>query len=119
MSGQGDYYYSSPLLQVQQWSMRANGARVGHGRGGTLWLDNVEQSFDAAAEKVVKNGVTWTEFTTPLPRAGSPAPPLPFMVPAAGCASTRWNWQLMPWPARYAAGSVAASLPVTTLRTFV
>ena len=71
MSGQGDYYYSSPLLEVQRWSMRANGTRIGHGRGGTLWLDNVEQSFDAAAEKVVKNGVTWTEFSTQLPGAGA------------------------------------------------
>lgn len=67
MSGQGDYYYSSPLLKVQEWSMRSNGARMGQGRGGTLWLDNVEQSFDAAADKVVKNGVTWTEFSTQLP----------------------------------------------------
>jgi hypothetical protein len=68
MSGQGDYYYSSPLLEVQRWSMHANGTRVSRGRGGTLWLDNVEQSFDAAADKVVKNGVTWTEFSTQLPR---------------------------------------------------
>lgn len=71
MSGQGDYYYSAPLLAVQRWSMRENGRRVGHGTGGTLWLDNVEQSFDAAAEKVVKNGVTWTEFSTQLPGIGS------------------------------------------------
>jgi hypothetical protein len=67
MSGQGDYYYSSPLLKVQEWSMRSNGVPMGRGRGGTLWLDNVEQSFDAAADKVVKNGVTWTEFSTQLP----------------------------------------------------
>lgn len=71
MSGQGDYYYSAPLLKVQQWSMRSNGVRTGQGRGGTLWLDNVEQSFDAAADKVVKNGVTWTEFSTQLPGARS------------------------------------------------
>ncbi|MFN8167377.1 MAG: lipocalin family protein [Candidatus Nanopelagicales bacterium] len=71
MSGQGDYYYSSPLLRVQEWSMHENGRRVSHGRGGTLWLDNVEQSFDAAAEKVVKNGVTWTEFSTQLPSLNS------------------------------------------------
>ena len=71
MSGQGDYYYSAPLLDVQQWSVRANGTRVSHGRGGTLWLDNVEQSFDAAAEQVVKNGVTWTEFSTQLAHAGA------------------------------------------------
>jgi hypothetical protein len=71
MSGQGDYYYSSPLLKVQQWSMRSNGTRMGRGSGGTLWLDNVEQSFDAAADKVVKNGVTWTEFSTQLPAVRS------------------------------------------------
>jgi hypothetical protein len=68
MSGQGDYYYSAPLLAVQEWSLHENGRRTGHGRGGTLWLDNVEQSFDAKADKVVKNGVTWTEFSTQLPR---------------------------------------------------
>lgn len=68
MSGQGDYYYSAPLLRVQDYSLYANGTRFSHGTGGQIWLDNVTQSFDAAADKIVENGVTWTEFSTQLPK---------------------------------------------------
>jgi hypothetical protein len=71
MSGQGDYYYSAPLLQVQEYALYANGRQFSHGRRGWLWLDNVEQSFDAAADKIVQNKVTWTEFSTQLPGAGT------------------------------------------------
>jgi hypothetical protein len=70
MSGQGDYYYSAPLLQVQEYALYANGRQFSHGRGGWIWLDNVEQSFDAAADKIVTNKVTWTEFSTQLPGIG-------------------------------------------------
>ena len=70
MSGQGDYYYSAPLLQVQEYALYANGRQFSHGRRGEIWLDNVEQSFDAAADKVVTDKVTWTEFSTQLPVVG-------------------------------------------------
>lgn len=70
MSGQGDYYYSAPMLRVQEYALYANGRKFSHGRGGVIWLDNVEQSFDAKADKVVQDKVTWTEFSTQLPGVG-------------------------------------------------
>ena len=70
MDGQGDYYYSAPLLSVQQFVVTQAGTTVSRGTKGTLWFDNVTQSFDAQADAVVNHGVTWTEFSAQVPSSG-------------------------------------------------
>jgi hypothetical protein len=66
MTGQGDYYYSSPVLEVESFSITENGSVVASGTEGELIGDYVDQSFDAKAAAIVGNGVEWTEFTTLL-----------------------------------------------------
>ena len=66
MTGQGDYYYSSPVLEVESFSITQNGSVVASGTEGELIGDYVNQSFDAKASAIVDNGVQWTEFTTLL-----------------------------------------------------
>ncbi len=66
MTGQGDYYYSSPVLEVESFSITQNGSVVASGTEGELIGDYVNQSFDAKASAIVDNGVEWTEFTTLL-----------------------------------------------------
>jgi len=66
MTGQGDYYYSSPVLEVESFSITQNGSVVASGTEGELIADYVNQSFDAKASAIVDNGVQWTEFTTLL-----------------------------------------------------
>jgi hypothetical protein len=44
-----------------------DGQVVSRGNKGYLWLDNVNQSFDAAAREIVDNGVQWLEFSVQLP----------------------------------------------------
>lgn len=70
MTGQGDYYYSSPLLQVEKFVVTRKGEPVSTGRGGTIWFDNVTQSFGPKAKQVVDNGVQWLEFSVQLPDTG-------------------------------------------------
>ena len=67
MRGQGSYYYSSPLLKVQRYTVYQDGKVVTRGRKGHLWLDQVNQSFDKRARKIVGNGVNWIEFSVQLP----------------------------------------------------
>lgn len=67
LTGQGDYYYSAPLLRVTRYSVAQDGQVVSRGNEGYLWLDNVNQSFDTAARAIVDNGVQWLEFSVQLP----------------------------------------------------
>lgn len=67
MLGQGTYYWSEPLLQVQRFKVSMNGRVVSAGDQGWMWLDNVERSFDARAQEIVDNGVSWQEFSIMVP----------------------------------------------------
>ena len=66
LTDQGSYYYSSPVVQVESFTITEDGKVVASGNGGELLADYVTQSFDAAAAKVVDGGVEWTEFSTLL-----------------------------------------------------
>lgn len=68
MTDQGSYYYSSPGLIVDRFAISVNGRPVTHGRRGTLNMDAVWQSFNAAAQQVITNDVKWLEFTIMNPR---------------------------------------------------
>lgn len=67
LTGQGDYYYSAPLLQVKGFTVSRDGETVSRGSSGYLWLDTVNQSFDNRARRIVDNGVQWLEFSVQLP----------------------------------------------------
>lgn len=67
MSGQGNYYYSSPLLKVQKFVFYRNGKRILSGNGGYTFFDQCTQSWDANAEKIINNGFGWTSFEIPIP----------------------------------------------------
>ncbi|MBD3181099.1 hypothetical protein GF312_02335 [Candidatus Poribacteria bacterium] len=67
MTDQGSYYYSAPMLQVDSFSIKRNGEIISQGSDGLLWMDLVYQSFDTAAEEVVKSA-TWTFFTIQFPQ---------------------------------------------------
>ncbi|WP_460773538.1 hypothetical protein [Microbacterium sp. GXF7504] len=70
MTGQGSQYYTMPLLEVSSWQVDLGGVYVAGGTEGRLILDNLTQTYDEAAEYIVKNGYEWTEFTTQLPETG-------------------------------------------------
>ena len=67
MTGQGSHYYSMPLLEVEQWSAKIGSASVVSGTGGTLFFDNLTETYNDAAQYVVGNGYEWTEFSVQLP----------------------------------------------------
>lgn len=67
MTSQGSYYYSSPALQVQSFSITQNGVVIAEGTEGALNADMITQSYDAQAEDVVEGGIQWMEFTVPMP----------------------------------------------------
>lgn len=67
LKGQGDYYYSSPLLEVQRFIVSENDKVVSHGRAGTIWFDTVTQSYGPKAKAIIDNGVQWLEFSLQLP----------------------------------------------------
>ena len=71
MACQGAYYYSAPLLDVVDFTLRDQDGRVhAHGRRGSLWLDFVVQSFNAAAWQTV-SGAAWTFFAIQFPEHDS------------------------------------------------
>jgi hypothetical protein len=71
MLGQGTYYFTQPLLEVQRFKVSMNGRVVSAGDEGWLWLDNVERSFDEEAQQIVNNGVSWEEFSIMIPASKS------------------------------------------------
>ncbi len=70
MTGQGSQYYTMPLLDVRSWNVNVGGTYVTGGTEGQLILDNLTETYNASAEHIVKNGYSWTEFTTQLPETG-------------------------------------------------
>ena len=66
MTDQGSYYYSAPMLQVDSFTITRNGQTISQGNDGLLWMDIVYQSFDAAAQEVIKSA-TWNFFTLQFP----------------------------------------------------
>lgn len=66
MTDQGSYYYSAPMLKVDSFTITRNGQTVSQGNDGLLWMDIVYQSFDAAAQSIVKTA-TWNFFTLQFP----------------------------------------------------
>lgn len=70
MTGQGSYYYTTPLLRVDSFSIYRGGRRITHGSRGWLLMDSVNQSFGPKAHDIITNDVSWLEFSTQLPDVG-------------------------------------------------
>lgn len=70
MAGQGSYYYTVPLLQVDEFVIADRGRVVSRGHDGHLLMDAVTQSFGPKGHDLVSSGVTWIEFSTQLPGSG-------------------------------------------------
>ena len=66
LTDQGSYYYSSPVVDVESFTITEGGTVIASGAEGELLIDYVTQSFDASAANVVENGIQWTEFSTLL-----------------------------------------------------
>jgi hypothetical protein len=70
MACQGSFYYSLPLLDVEQFTITRNGAVLSSGTSGTMWMDNVVQSYNEQASKVLIDGnASWEFFSIMLPEA--------------------------------------------------
>ncbi|NYF10560.1 hypothetical protein HDC94_001716 [Leifsonia sp. AK011] len=69
MTGQGSQYYSMPVLHVDEWSITRGGLSVG-GTSGTLWFDNLTETYNETANYIVRNGYQWTEFSMMMPETG-------------------------------------------------
>ncbi len=67
MTGQGNYYYSSPLLKVQKFAVYRNGKQVLSGNSGYTFFDLCTQSFGPAARQVLDEDFGWVSFEIPIP----------------------------------------------------
>ncbi len=68
MACQGSFYYSLPLMDVEEFTITRDGARVSGGTSGTMWMDNVVQSYDEQAKEVLIDGdASWEFFSIMLP----------------------------------------------------
>jgi hypothetical protein len=95
MIGQGNYYYSSPLLKVQKFVFYRNGKRILSGNGGYTFFDQCTQSFGPAAQKILNNNFGWVSFEIPIPAVnggmalGRLSQPTVGTLPYAALATTR------------------------------
>ena len=66
MSCQGSYYYSLPLLDVEQFTIMHDGVTLSSGNRGTMWMDNVVQTYNQRAQEVFSKA-SWLFFAIRLP----------------------------------------------------
>lgn len=66
---QGSFYYSLPLLDVIDFTIKYEGATLGSGNRGTMWMDYVVQTYDAQAKEVLIDKATWQFFAIMFPQA--------------------------------------------------
>lgn len=71
MSCQGSYYYSMPLMDVEQFSIRLDDTiSLSTGSDGLMWMDYVVQSYDQKASEVFSNA-SWDFYAIQLPEANA------------------------------------------------
>jgi hypothetical protein len=66
MSCQGSYYYSLPLLDVDQFTITRNDSVLSSGSKGLMWMDYVVQSYDQRAADVFSKA-SWSFFAIQFP----------------------------------------------------
>ncbi len=70
MSCQGSYYYSLPLMDVEQFSVMRDSVLLSNGTRGVMWMDYVVQTYDQQASEVFDNA-SWDFFAIQLPEANT------------------------------------------------
>ena len=67
MSCQGSYYYSFPLMDVEQFSIRLDDTiSLSSGSDGLMWMDYVVQTYDQRASEVFSKA-SWDFYAIQLP----------------------------------------------------
>lgn len=66
MSCQGSWYYSLPLLDLEELSIWRNGTLLSIGTRGLFWMDYVVQSYDKRAQEVFADA-SWSFFAIQFP----------------------------------------------------
>jgi len=67
MTNQGNYYYSSPLLKVEKFTVFRNAKLVLSGSGGYTFFDLCAQTFDQNAKQVLHDRFGWVSFEMSIP----------------------------------------------------
>jgi len=75
MQGEGSYYYSLPLLQVDHFKIYRNKDLYTTGSKGYMWVDYVTQSFSHESFPVLKSNATWQFLAIQLPPELNPEGP--------------------------------------------
>jgi hypothetical protein len=68
---QGSFYYSFPLIDVEQFTIIYDGVTRSSGQRGTMWMDYVVQTYDKQAQEVLIDKATWQFFAIMLPEANA------------------------------------------------
>jgi hypothetical protein len=66
MSGQGSFYYSQPLMDVEQFTITRDGVPLSSGTSGTMWMDNVVQTYGEQASEILADA-SWEFYSIMLP----------------------------------------------------
>ncbi len=70
MAAQGSYYYSQPLMDVERFTITRNGVPLSSGTSGTMWMDQIVQTYDEQAYEVLVDGnASWEFYSIMLPQA--------------------------------------------------
>ncbi|MFH1386234.1 MAG: lipocalin family protein [bacterium] len=67
MAGQGSFYYSLPLLDVKNFWIKRNGVLLSSGTSGTMWMDDIVQSYGQEAQDVLIGKAWWEFYSIMLP----------------------------------------------------
>lgn len=67
MTCQGSYYYSTPLMDVQSFSITRDGVPLSSGTRGTMWMDDIVQTYDEQASEALIGNASWKFFSIMLP----------------------------------------------------
>lgn len=67
MACQGSYYYSTPLMDVQEFFVARNFVPLSTGTKGTMWMDCIVQTYDQLAKEVLIGDASWEFFSIMLP----------------------------------------------------
>ena len=67
MACQGSFYYTLPLLDVEQFTIMRGDTLLSSGAGGLMWLDYIVQTYDQQAMDVVVKDGSWQFFAIQLP----------------------------------------------------
>lgn len=66
MSCQGSYYYSLPLMDVEQFTIKLDDSVLSSGTEGVMWMDYVVQSYDERAVEVFSKA-SWNFYAIQFP----------------------------------------------------